>query len=122
MGSINSASPANSWVSNLAQSLGASTPVLASSPVQSAIENASPEDLVQLSSAAQNLQETGVLFGPAASPTVADPGSLLLQAVTSSITGTTATTTAASTDPTTLLFQAINNSFSPTGTVIPGTV
>jgi hypothetical protein len=114
MGSISSASSANPWVTDLVQTLSATNSALASPSVESAIESASPEDLVQLSSAAQNLQETGALFAPTTpEQTVSDPGSLLLQAVSSSISGTTDTTPTAYTDPTSLLFQAVNSSLSP---------
>jgi hypothetical protein len=120
MGSISSASSANSWVTDLVKTLSASNSALASPSVASAIESASPEDLVQLSSAAQNFQEAGVLFAPSApEQTVSDPGSLLLQAVNSSVLGTTARASTASTDPTTLLFQAVNSALSPLGTAIP---
>jgi hypothetical protein len=59
MGSVN--------LSNLLQSLGAESPALASllstTKMQSALEQASPGDLVQLSDQAMRLQQVGLLFG-----------------------------------------------------------
>src|SRR5260370_25648399 len=64
MGSISSTS---SNLSNLLQALGAESPALASllstSKMQSALEKASPGDLVQLSDQAMKLQQVGLLFG-----------------------------------------------------------
>jgi hypothetical protein len=64
MGSVSSTS---SNLSNLLQSLGAESPALASllstSKMQSALEKASPGDLVQLSDQAMQLQQVGLLFG-----------------------------------------------------------
>jgi hypothetical protein len=64
MGSVSSTS---SNVSNLLQALGAESPALASllstSKMQSALEKASPGDLVQLSDQAMQLQQVGLLFG-----------------------------------------------------------
>jgi len=62
MGSVN--------LSNLLQSLGAESPALASllstTKMQSALEQASPGDLVQLSDQAIRLQQVGLLFGSTA--------------------------------------------------------
>jgi len=59
MGSVN--------LSNLLQSLGAESPALASllstTKMQSALEQASPGDLVQLSDQAMRLRQVGLLFG-----------------------------------------------------------
>jgi len=54
-------------LSNLLQSLGAESPALASllstTKMQSALEQASPGDLVQLSDQAMRLRQVGLLFG-----------------------------------------------------------
>lgn len=64
MGSVSSTSPD---LSNLLQTLSAESPVLSSvlsTPnVQSALEKASPGDLVELSDQALQLQQVGLLFG-----------------------------------------------------------
>jgi hypothetical protein len=64
---------------------------LSSPGLQSVLEDASPRDIVQISSQALQLQEASNLFGTAtsASTTSTDPASLLLQAVNSSLTGST---------------------------------
>jgi hypothetical protein len=50
--------------------------------VQSALQNASPADLVQLSEQTLLLQQVAGLFGDAnASQTTTDPGTLILQAL-----------------------------------------
>jgi spore germination protein GerM len=65
---------------------------LSSASLQSTLENASPRDVVQLSRQALRLQESGSLFGTATTTqTATDPAALLLQAVTSSLTGTPGT-------------------------------
>ena len=64
MGSVNSTS---SGLSNLLQSLSAESPELSSElstpSAQSALEHASPGDLVQLSDQAVQLQQVNLLFG-----------------------------------------------------------
>jgi hypothetical protein len=64
MGSLNST---GSNLSNLRQTLQAESPELSTllftSKMQSALENASPGDLVQLSDQALRLQQVGLLFG-----------------------------------------------------------
>jgi hypothetical protein len=102
MGSISSASPANPWVNDLLQTLSnTGNPALSSPTVQSAIENAAPVDLVQLSAAAQQLQLTGALFGTSDVPeATADPNTLLLEALNSSLPGSAVTSTTASTTAT----------------------
>jgi hypothetical protein len=64
MGSVSSTS---SNLSNLLQALGAESPALASvlstSKMQSALKNAAPGDLVQLSDQAMRLRQVGLLFG-----------------------------------------------------------
>ena len=64
MGSISST---NSNLSNLLQTLQAESPqlssILSTPNMQSALENASPGDLVQLSDQALQLQQVGLLFG-----------------------------------------------------------
>jgi hypothetical protein len=72
--------------------------VLSLPAVQSAIENESPQDLAVLSFEAQQLQEAVGLFGTTdASETPVDPSTLLLQALSSSLSGSTATVPAATT-------------------------
>ncbi len=90
---MSSISSVNPGVAGLLQTLSntgstAVNSVLTLPAVQTAIENASPEDLVQLSFEAQQLQETAGLFGTTdASQTPVDPGTLLLQALSSSLSG-----------------------------------
>ena len=75
------------------------SPALSSTAVQSALEIASPSDLVQLSAQALQLHQVGGLFGSSQSPqTATDPGTVLLQALESESTQTQPTTT--STDST----------------------
>ena len=70
MGSISSTNPG---LTDLLQTLSTADPSLLSSPsVTSALENASPTDIVELSDAAMQLQSVDAMFGnPAASS--ADP-------------------------------------------------
>jgi hypothetical protein len=64
MGSVSST---NSGLSNLLQTLSTESPelssILSTPSVQSALENASPGDLVELSDQALRLQQVGLLFG-----------------------------------------------------------
>ena len=83
MGSVGSVNPG---IGDLLQSLynnGASlSPVLSSSAVESALQTASPADLVQLSAQALQLQQTADLFGtydPASQ--ISGPGATLLQSL-----------------------------------------
>jgi hypothetical protein len=66
MGSVSST---NSNLTNLLQTLSAKSPelssMLATPQMQTALEKASPEDLVQLSDQALQLQEVGLMFGSA---------------------------------------------------------
>src|ERR1700690_2090956 len=84
MGSISSPNPG---VSDLLQTLSSAEPasvssVLSSPAVQSALENASPGDIVHLSAQAVQLQEADALFGsPDSSQTAA---SIILQALNNS--------------------------------------
>jgi hypothetical protein len=90
MGSIASVNPG---IADLLQTLsGAATgtlsSLLSSSATESALQNAPPADVAQLSQLAQQLAETNGLFGGSGeSQTATDPATLLLQAVTSSLTG-----------------------------------
>jgi hypothetical protein len=83
MGSVGAVNPG---VGDLLQALynnnSSLSPVLSSSAVESAIQTASPADLVQLSAQALQLQQTGDLFGaydPASQ--ISGPGATLLQAL-----------------------------------------
>ena len=68
---------------------------LSSPKVQSALQTAPPGDIVQLSRQAVQLQEVSGLFGNSgSSQTAATPQALLLQALNSAITGSTASTAA----------------------------
>lgn len=61
MGSISSPNPG---VTNLLQTLSSiDSPLLSSPSVVSALQNASPADVVQLSTAASQLENVGLLFG-----------------------------------------------------------
>jgi hypothetical protein len=109
MSSVTSAN--NAGVSDLLQALsstasGTLSSVLSSSSVQSALQKASPGDLVALSQQAVESQVAAGLFSGSntSQTTTTDPATLLLQAVNSSITGTstsgtstTGTSTTAST-------------------------
>jgi len=89
MASISSVSPG---IADLFKTLPSTAGSPLSSPgLQSVLENASPHDIVQISRQALQLQEAGNLFGTTTSaPTAAtDPASLLLQAVNSSLKGST---------------------------------
>ena len=83
MGSVGSVNPG---VGDLLQALynnnSSLSPVLSSPSVESALQSASPADLVQLSAQALQLQQTGELFGsydPASQ--ISGPGGALLQAL-----------------------------------------
>jgi hypothetical protein len=85
-------STTSSVVSNLLQSLSADSPALStafsSSNVQSALQNASPTDIVQLSDDAVKFQEASVLFGnPAGSstPTAESASDTILQSMESAL-------------------------------------
>jgi hypothetical protein len=103
MGSVNSINPGAASLLQLVSS--AASPslssTLSSAAVQAALKNASPEDLVKLSQAALQSQVAGGLFAAAeasqssALQTPTDPASLLLQAVESSIRGSTTPTSTA---------------------------
>jgi len=143
MGSVSSAS---SNLTNLLQTLGTESPELSSllstPQMQSALENASPGDLVQLSDQALQLQQIGILFGttdgtqstglpsvpaslfsalsPDSSTTQADP---IMQALESSlgVSGTNSTTsgTSSSTSASSLQAQEVQALFGDTQTVDP---
>ena len=87
MGSVAAVNPG---LADVLQSLagvggGALFSALASNSVQSALQISSPSDIVQLSSQAQQLVVVNGLFGTPAAPVSTDPATLLLQAVNSSI-------------------------------------
>jgi len=66
MGSVSSANPG---LTDLLQTLSGISPVLSSPSVTSALEKASPADIVQLSTAATELESVDALFGaPQAAP------------------------------------------------------
>jgi hypothetical protein len=96
MGSVNSVNPGAAGLLELVSK--AVSPSLSSAfssdAVQSALQAASPEDLVNLSEAALQAQVAGGLFANPETPqgtssTPTDPAALLLQAVESSIRGST---------------------------------
>jgi hypothetical protein len=92
MSAVSSINPGIASLSQLLSNTGSATvnSALSAPAVQSALQNASPGDIVQLSTQALQLQETTSLFGgPASSSTPAAPDSLLLQALNSSLTGST---------------------------------
>jgi hypothetical protein len=102
MSAISSVNPGVADLFNWLSSTGstAATSALSSPSVQSALQGASPGDLVLLSQQALQLQQAGSLFTSSdSSETSATPESLLLQALTSSIAGSTTagSTTAGST-------------------------
>jgi hypothetical protein len=106
MGSVSSAS---SVLSNLIQTLGTESPTLSSvfsSPnVQSALQKASPEDVVQLSDDAVQFQEASLLFGNATvTPSSEDASDSILQSLQSSLaiqSGVASSTAAGTTTPAT---------------------
>jgi hypothetical protein len=87
----------NPGVADLLQTLssgvaGSLSPILSSSAVQSVLKIAAPADLVHLSQEAQQLVVANGLFATSgASQTVTDPAALLIQAVNSSLSGSTST-------------------------------
>jgi hypothetical protein len=104
MGSVSSAS---SLLSNLIQTLDTESPTLSSvfsSPnVQSALQKASPTDVVQLSDDAVQFQEASLLFGNATeTPTSDDASDSILQSLQSSFaiqSGVASSTAAGTTAP-----------------------
>jgi hypothetical protein len=122
MSAISSVNPGVADLFNWLSGTG-STPVtsaLYSPSVQTALEGASPGDLVQLSQQALELQQVGGLFGSSDSAeTSATPESLLLQALTGSAPQSESTSTAAATTSALALEQAYQlfgtNSNSGTG-------
>jgi hypothetical protein len=92
MSAVSSVNPGVASLSQLLSNTGSATvtSALSTPAVQSALKNASTGDLVQLSDQALQLQETNSLFSnPASSSTAATPDSLLLQALNSSLAGST---------------------------------
>jgi hypothetical protein len=90
MGSVSSTNPG---VADLLQILSGSG---STTGVQTALQSASAGDIVQLSQEALQLQVASGLFGTSQSAeTATSPANLLLQAVNSSLTGSTTTATAA---------------------------
>jgi hypothetical protein len=102
-------SSTSSVLTNLIQTLGTESPTLASvfsSPnVQSALQTASPEDVVQLSDDAVQFQEASLLFGNATEkPTSDDASDSILQSLESSFaiqSGVVSSTAAGATAPAT---------------------
>jgi hypothetical protein len=89
---VSSVNPGLADLSQLLSSTGSSTvtSALSTPAVQSALQNASPTDLVQLSAQALQLQAVGSLFtNPDSSSTGATPETLLFQALSSSLTQST---------------------------------
>lgn len=74
---MSSVSSASSNLANLLQTLSSESPVLSSifsePSVQSALQKASPQDVVQLSEEAMQLQEANLLFGSSDGTQTADP-------------------------------------------------
>jgi hypothetical protein len=97
MTDVSSVSSASQGVSDLFQALSSTgsssvSSVLSSASLQSKLKSASTADVVQLSEQALQLQQASGLFGTptaSATATAASPDSLLLQALTSAITGST---------------------------------
>lgn len=93
MSSVTSVNPA---VSDLLQTFSSDAPAslstaLSAPAVQSALQNASPADLLQLSVQALQLQQVAGLFGNLdASQTTTDPGALVLQALANQSSSSTA--------------------------------
>lgn len=86
-----SISPVSPGISDLIQAFSVTAGSPLSSPsLQTAVEKASPRDIVQISEAALQLQQAGNLFGSAGTTqTSTDPATLLQQAVASSVAGAT---------------------------------
>src|SRR5580658_6986910 len=100
MSAVTSVNPGIANLSQLLSSTGSASisSALSSPTVQSALNNAPPADLVQLSQQAVQLQEASGLFGSSdSSDTAATPQTLLLQALNSAITGSAATGSTTST-------------------------
>jgi hypothetical protein len=70
MGSVSTINPG---VASLLQTLSNVSPALSSPAVQSALENASPQDVVQLSEAATQLESVDAMFGVPSSSSTASP-------------------------------------------------
>lgn len=89
-------SAVNPGMSALLQMLGNESSTLASPTVQSAIEKASPADIVTLSHAALQAQETSELFDPTGSSSTStySPASLLSSLIADATPGTTSTNSA----------------------------
>jgi hypothetical protein len=99
MGSIASVNPG---VADVLQTLsgaasGALSSALSSSSVQSALQKATPSDIAQLSQLAQQLVEANGLFTSSGSSSAAttDPATLLMQAVAGSLPGSASSSSAA---------------------------
>jgi hypothetical protein len=93
MSAVTSVNPGIADLSQLLSSTGSASisSALSTPSVQSALQNAPPVDIATLSQEAVQLQEANGLFGtPASSHTAATPGSLLLEALNSAVTGSTA--------------------------------
>src|SRR5580692_1236108 len=98
MSAVTSVNPGIADLSQLLSSTGSASisSALSTPSVQSALQNASPVDVATLSQEAVELQEANGLFGsPGSTQTAATPSSLVLQALNSSISGSTTATPAA---------------------------
>jgi len=97
MGSVSSTNPGVADLLQILSGTGsAASSAFSSTGVQAALQSASVGDIVQLSQEALQLQVASGLFGTSQSAeTATSPGNLRLQAVNSSLTGSTATGTAA---------------------------
>ena len=103
MSSVSSVNPGVADLFNWLSSTGSTavTSELSSPSVQSALESSSPGDLVQLSRQALQLQQAASLFGDSdTAQASATPESQLLQALTSSISGSTGSTGSAGSEST----------------------
>jgi len=106
MSAVTSVNPGIADLSQLLSNTGSASisSALSTPSVQSALQNASPVDVATLSQEAVELQEANGLFGsPASSTTAAASSSLLLQALNSSITGSTPATSSANSGTVSLL-------------------
>jgi hypothetical protein len=123
MSAVTSVNPGIADLSQLLSSTGSASisSALSTPSVQSALQNASPVDIASLSQEAVQLQEANGLFGsPNASQTAATPSSLLLQALSSAITGSTTSGSTVSTsaaNPVSELFGTTATSASGYGSI-----
>jgi hypothetical protein len=113
MSAVNSVNPGVAdLIKTLLNSGSAAVSTTLSSPaVQSAVKNASTADVVQLGRQALQLQTTSSLFSSFYTPPQStDPGTLLLQALNSSETGSTTPASTPAVSTTTTPTQAVASS------------